>query len=40
MRRLDGSIEVLKACDQTVLEAGEAVTVVTPIAGGFGASKR
>jgi 5-oxoprolinase (ATP-hydrolysing) len=36
VRRLDGSVEVLKACDQTMLEAGEAVTVVTPTAGGFG----
>ncbi|MCM2504391.1 hydantoinase B/oxoprolinase family protein [Aureimonas altamirensis] len=40
VRRLDGSIEVLKACDQTVLEPGEAVTVVTPIAGGFGVRNR
>ena len=37
IRRLDGRIEVLKACDQTILESGEAVTVVTPTAGGFGA---
>ncbi|WP_157015896.1 hydantoinase B/oxoprolinase family protein [Mesorhizobium xinjiangense] len=36
VRRLDGSIETLKACDQTVLEAGEAVIVTTPTAGGFG----
>ena len=36
VRRLDGSIEELKACDQTVLEAGEAVIVTTPTAGGFG----
>ncbi len=36
VRRLDGSIEVLKGCDQTVLEPGEAVTVITPTAGGFG----
>jgi 5-oxoprolinase (ATP-hydrolysing) len=33
---LDGRIEILRASDQTVLEAGEAVTVVTPTAGGFG----
>ena len=36
VRRLDGGIEVLRACDQTVLEPGEAVTVVTPTAGGYG----
>jgi hypothetical protein len=34
--RRDGSVETLKGCDQTVLEAGEAVTVVTPTAGGYG----
>jgi 5-oxoprolinase (ATP-hydrolysing) len=37
VRRKDGRIETLKACDQTVLEAGEAVIVTTPTAGGFGA---
>ena len=36
VRRLDGSIDRLRACDQTVLEAGEAVIVTTPTAGGFG----
>jgi 5-oxoprolinase (ATP-hydrolysing) len=36
VRRLDGTVETLKACDQTVLEAGEAVIVTTPTAGGFG----
>ncbi|TIO28432.1 MAG: 5-oxoprolinase [Mesorhizobium sp.] len=36
VRRNDGSIEVLKACDQTTLDAGEAVIVVTPTPGGFG----
>jgi len=36
VRRLDGRIEVLKGCDQTTLEAGEAVTVITPTAGGYG----
>ncbi|MBD9444061.1 hydantoinase B/oxoprolinase family protein [Rhizobium sp. RHZ01] len=35
--RLDGSVETLKASDQTVLEAGEAITVTTPTGGGFGA---
>lgn len=36
VRRSDGQIETLKGCDQTILKAGEAVTVVTPTAGGFG----
>jgi 5-oxoprolinase (ATP-hydrolysing) len=36
VRRLDGTVEVLKGCDQTTLEAGEAVTVITPTAGGYG----
>ena len=40
VRRLDGRIEVLKACDQTGLEAGEAVTVITPTPGGFGPVRR
>jgi 5-oxoprolinase (ATP-hydrolysing) len=36
VRRLDGREEKLKGCDQTVLEAGEAVIIVTPTAGGYG----
>ncbi|MCT7374996.1 hydantoinase B/oxoprolinase family protein [Chelativorans salis] len=36
VRRKDGRIETLKGCDQTVVEAGEAVIVTTPTAGGFG----
>ncbi|MCX8998155.1 hydantoinase B/oxoprolinase family protein [Rhizobiaceae bacterium BDR2-2] len=36
VRRLDGSVEVLAGCAQTVLQPGEAVTVVTPTGGGFG----
>jgi 5-oxoprolinase (ATP-hydrolysing) len=36
VRRAGGRIETLKACDQTVLEAGEAVIVTTPTPGGFG----
>ncbi|RWK07047.1 hydantoinase B/oxoprolinase family protein [Mesorhizobium sp.] len=36
VRRNDGSIDVLKACDQTTLDAGEAVMVTTPTPGGFG----
>ncbi|WP_232845564.1 hydantoinase B/oxoprolinase family protein [Aurantimonas marina] len=37
VRRNGGLIEVLDGCDQTVLEAGEAVIVTTPTPGGFGA---
>ncbi len=36
VRRKDGHVETLKGCDQTVIEAGEAVIVTTPTAGGFG----
>jgi 5-oxoprolinase (ATP-hydrolysing) len=36
VRRKDGRIEELAGCDQTVLEPGEAVTVITPTGGGYG----
>jgi 5-oxoprolinase (ATP-hydrolysing) len=36
VRRLDGRVEALRGCDQTVLQAGEAVTIVTPTGGGWG----
>jgi len=36
VRRNDGSLETLKACDQTKLDAGEAVIVTTPTPGGYG----
>ncbi|MEP2704992.1 MAG: hydantoinase B/oxoprolinase family protein [Roseibium sp.] len=36
VRRLDGSTQKLEGCDQTILESGEAVTVFTPTAGGWG----
>ena len=36
VRRNNGATDVLKACDQTVLDAGEAVIVTTPTPGGFG----
>jgi 5-oxoprolinase (ATP-hydrolysing) len=39
VRRLSGAIEELKPSDQTYLEAGEAVTVITPTAGGYGKPK-
>ena len=37
VRRADGRIEPLGGSDQTVLEPGEAITVVTPTGGGYGA---
>ncbi|MCA0046719.1 hydantoinase B/oxoprolinase family protein [Mesorhizobium sp. B283B1A] len=36
VRRKDGHVDTLKACDQTVLDAGEAVILTTPTPGGFG----
>jgi 5-oxoprolinase (ATP-hydrolysing) len=40
VRRLDDRIEPLEGCDQTVLEPGEAVIVVTPTGGGYGDPKK
>ena len=36
VRRLDGSVEKLKGCDATVIDAGEALIIQTPTAGGYG----
>ncbi|WP_160006464.1 hydantoinase B/oxoprolinase family protein [Rhizobium sp. 18055] len=36
VRRSHGAVETLKACDQTVLEPGDAVIVNTPTPGGYG----
>jgi 5-oxoprolinase (ATP-hydrolysing) len=36
VRRLSGVVEELAGADQTVLQAGEAVTVITPTGGGYG----
>jgi 5-oxoprolinase (ATP-hydrolysing) len=36
VRRNDGRIEVLRGCDATVIDAGEAITIQTPTAGGYG----
>ena len=36
VRRADGRVEPLEGCDETVLEAGEAIIIVTPTGGGFG----
>ncbi|GAB4350047.1 MAG: hydantoinase B/oxoprolinase family protein [Oricola sp.] len=35
IRRLDGTLERLKHCDQTSVKAGEAVIVTTPTPGGY-----
>ena len=37
VRRANGRVEPLAACDQTVVEPGDAVTIVTPTGGGWGA---
>ncbi|WP_321448268.1 hydantoinase B/oxoprolinase family protein [uncultured Cohaesibacter sp.] len=37
VKRLDGSVQELKGCDQTILNAGDTITVVTPTPGGWGA---
>jgi 5-oxoprolinase (ATP-hydrolysing) len=37
VHRLDGRVEELPACAQTVLEAGESITVIPPTPGGYGA---
>jgi len=39
VRRIDGRIEELEGCDQTVLQPGEAVIVTTPTGGGFGRAR-
>jgi 5-oxoprolinase (ATP-hydrolysing) len=36
VRRLDGSTELLKGCDATVIDADEALIIQTPTAGGYG----
>ncbi len=35
-RRKDGGMEQLKGCDDTTIDAGEAVIIQTPTAGGYG----
>jgi 5-oxoprolinase (ATP-hydrolysing) len=39
VRRKDGSVEVLKGCDATEIDAGEAIIIRTPTAGGYGNPK-
>ena len=36
VRRKDGRIEKLQGCDATMIDAGEAVIIQTPTAGGYG----
>jgi 5-oxoprolinase (ATP-hydrolysing) len=36
VRRRDGAIEILQGCDQSELDAGDAITIVTPTGGGWG----
>jgi len=36
VRRGDGTVERLQGCDQTVIQAGEAIVITTPTGGGFG----
>jgi len=36
VRRRDGRIEQLQGCDETIIDAGEAVIIQTPTAGGYG----
>jgi N-methylhydantoinase B/oxoprolinase/acetone carboxylase alpha subunit len=38
-QRGTGEIEELKGCDQRVVNVGEAITVITPTGGGFGAAE-
>ncbi|MEJ2623359.1 MAG: hydantoinase B/oxoprolinase family protein [Pseudolabrys sp.] len=35
-RRKDGHMEKLEGCDETVIDAGEAIVIQTPTAGGYG----
>ena len=35
-RRKDGTMEKLEGCDSTVIDAGEAIIIQTPTAGGYG----
>ncbi len=39
VRRKNGSIEKLQGCDATVIDAGEAIIIQTPTAGGYGKPK-
>ena len=36
VRRKDGRMERLQGCDETEIDAGEAIVIRTPTAGGYG----
>jgi 5-oxoprolinase (ATP-hydrolysing) len=36
VRRKDGRMERLQGCDETTIDAGEAIIIQTPTAGGYG----
>ena len=36
VRRKDGTIEKLKGCDATMIDADEAIIIQVPTAGGYG----
>ena len=40
VKRLNGTVDILKGADQTSLKAGETVTVITPTGGGYGPKER
>jgi 5-oxoprolinase (ATP-hydrolysing) len=40
VRRNDGRLEKLQACAATIVDAGEAITINTPTAGGYGSPDR
>jgi len=40
VRRNDGRLERLQGCDQTILDPGEAIVIITPTGGGFGGGVR
>ena len=40
VRRKDGRMEKLQGCDATVIDAGEAIVIQTPTAGGYGNPSR
>ena len=40
VRRKDGTMERLKGADATVVEAGEAIIIQTPTAGGYGTPEK
>ena len=40
VRRKDGAMEKLQGCDATVIDAGEAIIIQTPTAGGYGKSSQ